>query len=188
VGQIQIRLTLSQPSIEIDIETFKGKDTPLSIASHEFAGSASARTAQSAQPADTPLVKAAAEIRQTIAHTREQLAGAAEVLAHKVKLPARIKDKVQETRETVQAKVEELKQQLHKGTETLQDKADKTTLQAKSLNNQAVGKLPPPVAGRIGGLVKTVRQRPMLPAAAVLGVVVMLLRRRNEEKGWFPHE
>jgi seryl-tRNA synthetase len=172
-----IQLTLSQPRVEIDTETFKGKDTPLSISSQEFTGSASARTAQSAQPADTPPVKAAAEIRQTIAHTREQLAGTAEVLAHKVKLPARVKDRVQETRETVQAKVKEVKQQLHKGTETLQDKADEMTLQAKSLNNQAVGKLPPPVAGRIGGLVKTARQRPVLPAAAVLGGVVLLLRR-----------
>lgn len=177
MGQIQIQLTLSQPRVEIDIETFQGKDTPLSISSHKFTGSASARTAQSAQPADTPPVKAAAEIRQTIAHAREQLAGTAEVLAHKVKLPTPVKDLVQETREAAQAKVEEVKQQLHKSTETVQDKVDETTLQAKSLKNQAVGKLPRPVAGRIGGLVKTVRQRPVLPAAAVLGVVVLLLRR-----------
>jgi hypothetical protein len=84
--------------------------------------------------------------------------------------------KVHQGKETAQAKVDEVRQHLHKGTETLQDKAEEATLRAKGLTHQALAKLPPPMAGRIEGLKKVVRQRPVPAAAVVLGVLVVLRR------------
>lgn len=61
----------------------------------------------------------------------------------------RIEDTVHATKETAQAKVDEVKQHLQKSSETLQDKADEATLQAKKLTNQALARLPAPVSRRI---------------------------------------
>jgi hypothetical protein len=83
-----------------------------------------------------------------------------------------------QSRETVQAKVDEVRQHLHKGTETLQDKAEEVTLRAKGLTHQALAELPPPMARRIEGLTEAVRQRPVPAAAVVLGVSVLLVLRR----------
>ncbi|MGH3785045.1 MAG: hypothetical protein ACRDRG_00490 [Pseudonocardiaceae bacterium] len=51
----------------------------------------------------------------------------------------------------------------------------------KGVTNQALVKLPPPIAGRIEQIIDTVRQRPVPAAVAVLGAVVVLRRlfRRN---------
>ncbi len=94
----------------------------------------------------------------------------------------RVKDKVRDTKETAQAKFEQIRQNLHKGTETLQDQADDATRQAKSLTNEALARVQPPVASRIRQLSETVRNRPA-PAATVimLGLLFVLRRllRRN---------
>ncbi len=102
-------------------------------------------------------------------------------LAHKVDLPARVKDKVDHTKETVQAKVDAVRQHLHVGTETLQDKADGATREAKSLTNQALAKVVPSAAGRVTQLTETARQRPVPAAVVVLSVLLVLRRllRRN---------
>lgn len=147
----------------------------MSTSSRELTDPTSVRTAQPAQPADPP-GKAAGEIRQTIAHTRELLAGTVEALADEIDLPARVMDKAHQSKETVQAKVDEVSQHLHKGTETLRDKAEEATLRAKGLTHQALARLPRPVAERLDGLMETVRQRPVHASAVALGVLVALRR------------
>jgi len=52
------------------------------------------------------------EIRQDIERTRKQLGDTVEALAHKADVPARVKDKVHDTKQTVQAKAEQATQQL----------------------------------------------------------------------------
>jgi hypothetical protein len=105
-----------------------------------------------------------------------------EALAHKRDLPVdlsvRVKDKVQQTKGTVQAKVDEVRQHLHKGTERWQDTAG----EAKSLTHRAQAKVLVPVAGRIEGLGEMMRHRPVPAAAVVLGVLMVLRRllRRNK--------
>jgi hypothetical protein len=121
-------------------------------------------------------------IHQGITYTREQLADTVEALANKMDLPmslsVRVKDKVQQTKDTVRAKVDEVRQRLHKGTETLQDKAG----EMKSVTNSAQAKVPAPVAGRIEGLMEMVRHRPVPAAAVVLGVLMTLRRLFRRSK------
>ena len=116
------------------------------------------------------------ELRQDIERTRAQLGDTVEALAHKVDVPARVKDKVEDTKETVQLKAEEVTQQVLESTEPLQAKAGEMALRAERLIHQALEKLPPPVAERIEPLIATARQRP-LPAAAVAVAVLLVLRR-----------
>ncbi len=145
--------------------------------SRELNGSSAAGAAQSGQPAKTPSGNATAEILQQSTHG-DQLADTMEALAPKVELPAHVKTKVREAKETVQAKVDDVQQYLHKGSETLRDKAGEATLQAKTLTNEALAKLPDPVTGRIGQLTETVRKRPVPAAAVVLGMFVLFVLRR----------
>lgn len=91
-------------------------------------------------------------------------------------LPTGLKDKERDAKETAQAKIQDIKQHLHTGTEALQDKADETTQQAKDLTDQAVAKLPAPLVGRLKQLMVAVRRRPV-PAVAVLVGVLLVLRR-----------
>ncbi|MBV8540364.1 MAG: hypothetical protein JO364_17060 [Pseudonocardiales bacterium] len=148
----------------------------MSTTSPELTDPTPTGTAQPAQPAQPPPGRATGEIRQAIAHAREQLADTVEALAEEIDLPARVMDKAHQSKETVQARVDEVRQHLHKGTETLQDKADEATLRAKGLTHQALAKLPSPVAGRIEGLREAVRRRPIPAAAVTLGVLVVLRR------------
>jgi len=121
------------------------------------------------------------EIRQDIERTREQLGDTVEALAHKVDVPARVKDKVHETKETVQVKAEEVTQQVLEGTEALQAKAVEVTQRAEHVIGQGLDKLPPPMAARIEPLVAAAKQRP-LPAAAVAVAVLLVLRRLLRRK------
>lgn len=61
------------------------------------------------------------------------------------------------------------------GKETIQDKTDKVTSQAKSLVNQAQAQVPPPVARRVHHLTAAVRQRPVSVTAMVLTVIALVL-------------
>jgi hypothetical protein len=121
------------------------------------------------------------ELRQDIERTRAQLGDTVEALAHKADVPARVKDKVHDTKETVQVKAEEVTQHVLEGTEALQAKAGEMASQAEHLIRQALGKLPPPVAARIEPLVAAVRQRPLPAAAVAVGMLLMLRRllRKN---------
>ncbi|MDQ3764092.1 MAG: DUF3618 domain-containing protein [Actinomycetota bacterium] len=165
----------------------------MTISSPKLASLDPVTSVHAAQPAKTPsdktpaetsdkTDKTPAEIRQDIAHTREQLAHTVETLAHKVQVPARVKNKVHGAKETAHAKIDQVKQRLHEGSETLQDKADEATLQATSLTNQTLAKLPPPLARRIAQLLDTARQRPVTTAAVVLGVFVVLRRLRRRSR------
>jgi hypothetical protein len=104
------------------------------------------------------------KLQQEIDTTREQLGDTVEALAHKVNVPARAKETVNDAVQTVQAKAGQL------------------TEDATVLANRAVASLPPQARGRVDQLVATIRQRPLLSAlvgAGVLLVVVRLLRRNR---------
>ena len=116
------------------------------------------------------------EIRQDIERTRKQLGDTVEALAHKVDVPARVKDKVHDTKETVQVKAEALTEQVLDGANALHTRAGELASQAERWIHQALEKLPPPVAERIEPLMATARQRP-LPVVAVAVVVWLVLRR-----------
>jgi hypothetical protein len=118
------------------------------------------------------------EIRQDIERTREQLGDTVEALAHKVDVPARVKEtvhvKAEEVKQQAQAKAE-VTEQVLEGTEALQAKAVEGAQHAEHLIDQGLGKLPPPVAARIEPLIDTAKQRP-LPAVAVAVGVLLVLR------------
>ncbi len=121
------------------------------------------------------------EIRQNIERTREQLGETVEALAHKVDVPARVKDKVHDTKETVQVKAEEVTERLLESTEAFQTRVGEVALHAEQLIQPALEKLPPPLAGHIASLVAAVKQRPLPAAAVAVGVLLVLRRllRRN---------
>jgi len=118
------------------------------------------------------------EIRQDIERTREQLGDTVEALAHKVDVPARVKETVQvkteEVKQQAQAKAEEVTQQVLEGAEALHTKAAEVAQHADHLTDQALGKLPPPVAARIEPLIDTVKQRPLPAVAMAVGVLLVL--------------
>lgn len=108
-------------------------------------------------------------------------------LARKVVLPARVKDKVHDAKETAQSKVGIARQHLQTGTDALQDKAGGVMQEARGVTNQALTKLVPPGVGsirrrRIRNVTGTVRRRPVPVVAAVLSVLMVLglLIRRNK--------
>jgi hypothetical protein len=125
------------------------------------------------------------EIRQDIERTRERLGDTVEALAHKVDVPARVKETVQikteEIKQQAQAKAEEVTQHVLEGTEALQTKAGEVAQQAEHVIDQALDKLPPPVAARIEPLMAAAKQRP-LPAVAVAVGVLLVLRRLLRRK------
>jgi hypothetical protein len=78
----------------------------------------------------------------------------------------------------VQAKVDGVRQHLHKGTETVQDKVG----EMKSLASQAQAKVLAPVAGRIEGRMETVPHLLVPAVAVVLGVLLVLRRLLRSNK------
>lgn len=96
-------------------------------------------------------------------------------------LPTAVKDKARDAKDTAQAKIQDIQQHLHNGTEAVRDKADETRQQAKHLADQAVAKLPEPVVGRLTQVMAAVRQRPIPAVVALLAVLLVLRRllRRN---------
>lgn len=93
---------------------------------------------------------------------------------------APVKNKLHNTKETVQAKAEETKQQakstVDEAKQQAQAKAEQVKQQAQSLIHQGLAKVPPPVAARIEPLMATAKQRP-LPAVAVAMGILFVLRR-----------
>ena len=125
------------------------------------------------------------EIRQDIERTREQLGDTVEALAHKVDVPARVKEtvhvKAEEVKQQAQAKAEEVTQHVLEGTGAVQAKVAEVSQRAEQLIDPGLDELPPPVAARIERLMAALRQRPLLAAAVAVGVVWVLRRllRRN---------
>jgi methyl-accepting chemotaxis protein len=148
--------------------------------------------AQTGKPASKITDKAetppeTAEIEHDIERTRQQLSDTAQALAAKADVPARVKDKVHATTETAQAKADEVKHRAHaaaqqvthqvqEGAQALAAKAEDVAGQAKTLTNQALEQLPPPVRERVEQVITTARQRPV-PTAVVVVVALLLLRR-----------
>jgi len=95
----------------------------------------------------------------------------------KAAVPALVEDKLHATKKAVQATAEQVKQHLHKGSKTAQDKAGEAVLQAKSTANGALAKLPTAVPGRVGQLAQGVRHRPVPAAATLFAVLVLLVLR-----------
>lgn len=145
------------------------------------------------QPPGKPPTEPAAT-QADIERTRQQLGDTVEALAYKLNMPARAKDRVQQTTETMQAKTGELKQQtqakaaqvtqrLQHNAEAFQATTADVTAQARNLTHQATAKLPHSVRQQIGHLITAARQRPV-PTAAVATVVMFpvlrhLLRRNR---------
>ena len=75
-------------------------------------------------------------------------------------LPTAVKDKARDAKDTAQAKIQDIQQHLHNGTEAVRDKADETRQQAKHLADQAVAKLPEPVVGRLTQVMAAVGTTP----------------------------
>ncbi|PZS39617.1 MAG: hypothetical protein DLM62_07295 [Pseudonocardiales bacterium] len=116
------------------------------------------------------------ELREDIERTRAQLGDTVEALAHKVDVSARVKDKMHDTKETVQVKAEEVTLQVLEGTAVLQAKAAEVAQEAERLIYQILEKLPPPVAARIEPLVLAAKQQPLVAAAVAVGVLLVLQR------------
>ncbi|MGH4010516.1 MAG: hypothetical protein ACRDTH_20550 [Pseudonocardiaceae bacterium] len=93
-----------------------------------------------------------------------------------------VKDKVRDTKETAQAKFEQIRQNLHKDTETLRDQVDDAALQAKRLTNKALSRVQPPAAGHIRKLSGTVRNRPVSATAVIMLGLLLVLRRLLRRK------
>jgi hypothetical protein len=125
------------------------------------------------RPASTP-----AKMARVTTHAGGQLLDRVDALVHKVGIPAPVTDKVSQVKESAQSKVDVAERNLHKGIASLQDKAGEATLQGKTLASQALAKVPPPVGGRIEQLMGTVRRRPMLAAALILALFLVLRLRR----------
>jgi len=153
----------------------------MSTSSPEVTRSVSGGTLPSTRPAKKSAGRASEGIREGLTSTREELASIMDASAasvHKVDLRSQLKDRLCAAKGTVQAKIGQAKRHLNEGRETVHDKADEVTRQAKSLTNQARAQLPTPVAGRLNGLTRAVRQRPVPAVAIVLTMFVPLLLRR----------
>jgi hypothetical protein len=131
---------------------------------------ASKTTGQDQTPPET------AAIEHDIEHTRQQLGETVQALADKADVPERVKDKVHATTDTARAKADEVTHQAQEGAHALAAKAGDVAGQAKTLTNQTLEQLPPPVRERVEQTATTARQRPV-PTAVVVLVVVLLLRR-----------
>ncbi|HJT03186.1 MAG TPA: hypothetical protein VJ757_06095 [Pseudonocardiaceae bacterium] len=79
-------------------------------------------------------------------------------------VPAFIEGRLHATKQAVQAKAEQVKQHLPTGRKTVLDKT-------------GVSELPTALSGRVGQLADTVRHRPVPAAAALFGVLVLLVLR-----------
>lgn len=121
-------------------------------------------------------------IRNSLPHSREELADTVEALTHKVSLPSGVKDKLHAAKDTVQAKLGQAKRHLNSGKGVARAEADEVTRQAKNLTNQAREQVPAPVAGRLNHLTQAVRQRPVSAAALVFTMFVLLLLPRQFRK------
>ncbi|PZS15206.1 MAG: hypothetical protein DLM60_17835 [Pseudonocardiales bacterium] len=135
--------------------------------------------------------------RQNIDRTRGQLGDTMEELTHKIHVPARVRDKVNDAKQTVRVKTEEVVQQvptyieevvqqaptnIEEVTQQIPERSEALHLQpvgvarqAERLTPQALEKLPSPVVARIERLMTMARQRQLPAVAVVVGVLVVLL-------------
>ena len=117
--------------------------------------------------------------RQGIDRTRGQFDDILEELTHKIDVPARVRDKVHDAKQTVQVKAEEVKQQAPETAETLQETAVEAASQVTDLADQARDEVPLQVAAHVAPPTVTAKQRPLPIAAVVVAVLMVLLVLRR---------
>jgi hypothetical protein len=104
------------------------------------------------------------DIKRDIERTREELSNTVEALAHKVNVPAQVKEKAHETGVAVQAKAAEVQ------------------LKAGVAADKAVAKLPPGAQAPAQRAVHTVLAKPVPVLLGALGSLIalrLLLRRKH---------
>ncbi|MDQ4031998.1 MAG: hypothetical protein M3332_06915 [Actinomycetota bacterium] len=84
--------------------------------------------------------------------------------------------KADEFKHQAQVRFDEFRQQAKAGADEVTQQAQSRMQQVQGLMQQALAKLPPPVAARIEPLMATAKQRP-LPTAAVAAGLFLVLRR-----------
>jgi DNA anti-recombination protein RmuC len=113
-------------------------------------------------------------IKDKVHDTKETVQVAAEQVTQQAKA------KADEVKKQVKAKADEVKQQAQaaaqEARQQAQAKTEEVSQQAKSLIHQALAKLPPPVAARIEPLMATAKQRPLPTAAVTVGILLVLRR------------
>jgi hypothetical protein len=99
------------------------------------------------------------QLQRDVERTRRELGETVEALAHKVDVPARVKEQAHETAERVKGQAQE------------------TVVKLTAATNQAVDSLPDPVAAQV----EKARRHPGAIAAALIALIVAIwaISRRN---------
>ncbi|MFD4639096.1 DUF3618 domain-containing protein [Lentzea sp. NPDC058436] len=99
------------------------------------------------------------QLQRDVERTRQELGETVEALAHKVDVPARVKEQAHETAERVKGQTQE------------------TVAKLTAATNQAVDSLPDPVAAQV----EKARRHPGAIAAALIALIVAIwaISRRN---------
>jgi len=128
--------------------------------------------------------------RHGIDRTRGQFDDILEELTHRIDVPARVRDKVHDVKETVQAKAEEVEQQVPEiaeplevaepleAVETLDVAADAAAWQLEELADELPEEDLPQVAAHVAPEPVTARQRLPIAAIVVAVLLVLLVLRR----------
>lgn len=128
--------------------------------------------------------------RQDIDRPRGQLDDTLKELTHKIDIPARVREKVHDTKENMrveaeevkqheQAKTEEAEQQVHEGAEALQTEVGEVAQQTDRPTPQIQAEPPSPVAVHVEPLMAPARQRPLVTVGVAVGMLLVLLMLRN---------
>ncbi|GHH44505.1 DUF3618 domain-containing protein [Lentzea cavernae] len=99
------------------------------------------------------------QLQRDVERTRRELGETVEALAHKVDVPARVKEQAQETADRVK------------------EQAQETVVRMTAATNQAIDSLPDPVAAQV----EKARRHPGAIAAALIALIVAIwaISRRN---------
>lgn len=123
--------------------------------------------------------------RQDVNRTRGQFDDILEELTHRIDVPARVRDKLHEAKNTVQVATEEVEQQVpeivetHPVTAELPVTADETASQMTELTDEVREEVPPQVAAHVAPLPVTARKRPLPIAVIAVAVLLVLLVLRR---------
>jgi hypothetical protein len=117
--------------------------------------------------------------RQGTDRTRGQFDDILEELTHRIDVPARVRDKVHDAKETVQVKTEEVEQQVPEIAETLPVTADEVASQIEELADEVREEVPPQVAAYVAPPTVTTRKQPLPIAAIAMAVLLVLLVLRR---------
>ena len=140
--------------------------------------SSASETAPLAHWAKTSTDRTAAGVHKGFSRSRAQHSDTMEAWAQKVDVASQATDKWRAMKNTVQAKIGQVRRHLDEARKTIGGKAEEVTQQATSLITRAGAQVPAPVAGRVNHLAQAVQQRPVSAAATVCTIFALLLLRR----------